>query len=96
VLPAAALKNRYAEGEGVPQDLVEAYKWGLVAGAQGDPTTSNLNLSELAGKLTPEQLASHSTLAVWWFRQAEDSLRRDAANHTPEACAPHLRLPGYG
>jgi TPR repeat protein len=56
-LAAAALKNRYATGEGVPQDLVEACKWGLIAGAQADPSTSDLNLSELEGKLTPDQLA---------------------------------------
>jgi TPR repeat protein len=54
---AAALKNRYANGEGVPRDLVEAYKWGLLAGGQGDPTTSDINLTDLEGKLTSDQLA---------------------------------------
>jgi TPR repeat protein len=54
---AAALKNRYANGEGVPRDLVEACKWGIVAGAQNDPTTSDTNLTDLEDKLTPGQLA---------------------------------------
>jgi hypothetical protein len=56
-LAAAALKNRYATGSGVPRDLVEAYKWGLLAGGQSDPTTSDINLTDLEDKLTPEQLA---------------------------------------
>ena len=54
---AAALKNRYANGEGVPRDLVEACKWGIVARDQNDPTTSDLNLTDLEDKLTPGQLA---------------------------------------
>jgi hypothetical protein len=36
---------------------VEAYKWGLLAGGQGDPTTSDINLTDLKGKLTSDQLA---------------------------------------
>ena len=49
-----------------------------------------------ADGVPPVVSSSHSSLTVWWFSQAEKSFRRDAANHTPEACAPHFQLHGYG
>ena len=49
-----------------------------------------------AGGVPPLVSSSQLALTVWWFSQAEESLQRDAANHMPEACAPHLQLHGYG
>ena len=41
-----------------------------------------------ANGVPPLASSSCPSVTVWWFRQAEASLRRDAANHTPQACAP--------
>ena len=44
-----------AEGTVGPVDLVEAYKWFSLAGAQGD-ATAQTELGKLRARLTPEQL----------------------------------------
>ncbi len=46
----------YVKGEGVAEDLVEAYKWLLLAARQGDEDAKK-NMTELESKLTPEQIA---------------------------------------
>ena len=53
-------------------------------------------VSRVASGVPPLASSCHSSLTVWCFSQAEESLRRDAADHTPEAYAPHLQLHGYG
>jgi hypothetical protein len=54
---AAVLAKQCATGEGLPQDLVEAYKWAAVAAWQPDPNSGEVTLRELQDKLTPDQLA---------------------------------------
>jgi hypothetical protein len=54
---AAALAKQCATGEGVPQDLIEAYKWAAVAASLPDPNSGDVTLKDVAGKLTPDQLA---------------------------------------
>jgi TPR repeat protein len=54
---AAALARQYIAGEGVSEDLVEAYKWAAVAAKQPDPNNGDSTLSELEGRLSPDQLA---------------------------------------
>ena len=49
-----------------------------------------------ANGVPPLASAFHSCLTVRWFRWLGRRLRRDAANHTPEARAPHFQLNGYG
>ena len=46
----------YAHGDGVAEDLVEAYKWLLLAARQGDEHAKK-NMTVLESKLTPEQIA---------------------------------------
>jgi hypothetical protein len=54
---AAALARQYIAGEGVSEDLVEAYKWAAVAAKQPDPNNGDSTLTELGGRLSPDQLA---------------------------------------
>ena len=56
-MAASVLAELYAKGRGVPQDLVEAYKWLAVAGDQVEPSRVSVTLKDLADKLTPDQLA---------------------------------------
>jgi TPR repeat protein len=49
----------YQNGQGVTQDVIEAYKWYSLAAAQGN-TNAERNLDNLAAVLTPEQLAEGS------------------------------------
>ena len=49
-----------------------------------------------ADGVPPLASLSHCPLAVWWFSQVGERLWRDAANHTPEARAPHFQLNGCG
>ena len=46
----------YYNGQGVPQDLVEAYAWWFIAAAGGSADAVN-NRDIIAGELTPDQLA---------------------------------------
>jgi TPR repeat protein len=56
-MATSVLAELYAKGRGVPQDLVEAYKWLAVAGDQIEPKRVSVTLSDLGNKLTPDQLA---------------------------------------
>ena len=52
---------KYANGEGVIEDYVEAYKWCLLA--EGVRTDITEIKSSLEGKMTPEQIAEAQKLA---------------------------------
>jgi TPR repeat protein len=55
----------YAEGQGVPQDNVQAYMWFTLAGTAGD--AANLkNRDLIAAKMTPDQIAEAQRLAREW------------------------------
>ena len=45
----------YLNGEGVPQDHVQAYKWLVLAAAQGDENPTEFR-DKLAEKMTPSQI----------------------------------------
>ena len=45
----------YLNGEGVPQDHVQAYKWLVLAAAQGDEKPTEFR-DKLAEKMTPSQI----------------------------------------
>ncbi len=53
---AYALGLCYADGDGVPRDLVEAYEWLAIAAARGQKPAIEF-LPVLERKLTPEQKA---------------------------------------
>jgi TPR repeat protein len=59
---AYALGLCYADGDGVSQDWIEAYKWIAIAGAQGQANAVAF-LPVLEKKLTPEQKARALELA---------------------------------
>ena len=58
----------YENGEGVPQDYVEAYVWFSVAAASGDADSAN-NRGIAAGELTPEQLSQGQKRATELFEK---------------------------
>ena len=47
----------YVKGEGVAEDLVEAYKWLLLAARQGDESGKKIVTNPLESSLRPEQIA---------------------------------------
>ena len=55
----------YANGQGVPKDEAEAYKWYLLAGAQGD-ILARLKIPFIEGNITPAQRAEGQRLAREW------------------------------
>ena len=66
------LGGMYANGEGVPQDDVEAYKWFSLATTYADEVERDIyNLADkrdvVAERLTPEQRAEGQKLSREWF-----------------------------
>jgi TPR repeat protein len=54
---AAALAKLCAKGEGMPKDLVEAYKWAVVASDLPDTNNGNATMKAIEHSLTPDQRA---------------------------------------
>ena len=68
---AAAQSNLgvcYERGDGVPKYEAEAYKWDLLAAAQGD-TRAKRNATMLELLLSPEQIAEGKRRAQDWLEQ---------------------------
>ncbi|EQD44701.1 Sel1 domain protein repeat-containing protein, partial [mine drainage metagenome] len=62
----------YANGEGVPQDNVKAYKWIDLAEADSKPggSTNKLaahSISDIAARMTPAQISEASREAAAWL-----------------------------
>ena len=55
----------YARGDGVPQDFVQAYMWLDLSAAKGD-SEAKKSRDELAGHMTPAQIAEAQRLAREW------------------------------
>ncbi len=55
----------YANGQGVPQDYVQAHMWLNLAGAQGNKVAAK-NRDIVAKLMTPAQLAEAKRLAGKW------------------------------
>ena len=55
-------------GQGVTKDVVEAYKWFLLAGAQGLEGLRQ-NITGLESQLTREQIADGKRRAQAWLEQ---------------------------
>ena len=58
----AALGVRYAKGEGVAKNKVEAYKWWLLAAGQGNDDAKH-NMTIVENKMSREQIAEGQRLA---------------------------------
>ena len=52
----------YHNGQGVPQDYVQAHKWYNIAGANGSETGTS-NRDSVAKQMTPAQVAEAQRLA---------------------------------
>jgi hypothetical protein len=63
-----SLGYAYATGTGVTQDLAEAYKWYRLAVAEGN-MHAELNLKELAPRLTEEQILTGKARAALFSPQ---------------------------
>ncbi|MDX1710358.1 MAG: hypothetical protein R3316_04405 [Rhodovibrionaceae bacterium] len=63
----------YANGEGVGQDIQEAYMWFLIADANGEPNASSLyeGATRLDELLTPEEKAAAERAARNWRPKAD-------------------------
>ena len=64
------LGTMYATGEGVPRDLVEAYKWFTLAAERQTKQESEAtarNLDALTSKMTAEQVAAGRQRAHDWM-----------------------------
>ena len=59
------LGGMYLYGIGVPKDEAEAYKWYLLAGAQGDEQAKK-SIADIEKDLTPAQRAEGKRLARVW------------------------------
>jgi TPR repeat protein len=55
----------YAQGQGVPQDLVRAYMWLCLSATQGDENAIK-NQAIAKGLMTPAQIADAQKLAREW------------------------------
>ena len=59
------LGMRYYKGEGVLEDIVEAYKWFLLAGFYGTAQASDMR-GRLVAKMTPEQIIEAQERVKQW------------------------------
>jgi hypothetical protein len=55
----------YDNGNGVPQDYVQAHMWFNLAGVQGDEDATKKR-DIVAAKMTPDQIAEAQRLAREW------------------------------
>jgi tetratricopeptide (TPR) repeat protein len=76
-----ALGMMYALGRGVETDLVQANKWIFIAAEQGDKDAQTA-LTQIAAKLTPEQLAESKKLAKEW--EDKRGAKPSASTSAPE------------
>jgi TPR repeat protein len=59
----------YAKGQGVPADLVQAFKWLTLAQERGDKDAAAL-LAQVSERMTPDQVASAQDLLKTWRLKA--------------------------
>jgi hypothetical protein len=60
-----------AEGQGVGEDLVQAYMWFSLVAASGD-STAKKNMEIIAARMTPSQIAEAQRLAKEWKPKGKD------------------------
>jgi TPR repeat protein len=64
----------YADGEGVPEDFVYAYKWINLAAAQGYEDARE-DREIMSKKMTKEQISEAQKLSSEWFKKNAEKLR---------------------
>ena len=69
----------YENGQGVAKDAVEAYKWDLLAAAQGD-TKAKRNATMLELMLSPEQIAEGNRRAQDWLERRKTDALQDTGS----------------
>ncbi len=62
----AVLASRYDEGDGVPENFIEAYKWYNLAAASSDWDYYKNEKAKLRSKMTPDQIAEAQRLSSVW------------------------------
>jgi uncharacterized protein len=85
----------YERGDGVAKYELEAYKWDLLAAAQGD-TKAKRNASLLELMLSPEEIAEGKRRAQAWLEQRKQSSNNNRCtheNHHTEAARRGINLP---
>ncbi len=72
-----ALGARYATGEGVPQDYVQAHKWYNLAAARTTEKVGNYRSArdDLAERMTASQLSEAQRLAREWQPKSWEELK---------------------
>ena len=85
-----ALGLMYANGEGVPKDLVQAHVWWNIAGAKGSKNAKT-NLVNVEKQMTLEQKAEAMKLARQLFAELPKVVfdRRPVAIFQPQPIFPH-------
>jgi uncharacterized protein len=58
----------YSDGKGVQRDLVEAYKWAAIAGAQKHPEARDF-VESLSARMTKSQISAGQSLAREWIQE---------------------------
>jgi S1-C subfamily serine protease len=74
----------YATGEGVPKDYVEAYKWRLLAAAQGNEIAKKA-VESLENSMTREQIAEGQKLARNFKPREAPLVKNDPRKDDPQA-----------
>ncbi len=85
------LADRYARGDGVAKDHVQALKWYMLAALHGKPARS-LPLREIRSGLTPEQVRQAQELVLFWNPRRPTALqwprRPDFADRESDGAQP--------
>jgi TPR repeat protein len=63
-----SLTAMYSDGKGVQRDLVEAYKWAAIAGAQKHPEARDF-VESLSARMTKSQISAGQSLAREWIQE---------------------------
>ena len=66
------LAQCYDEGAGVNEDFIEAYKWLILAGANGDEEAGE-ERKRIAKKMTATKIAEAQAQAKKWLQEKEQS-----------------------
>ena len=62
------LGNMYANGQGVPQNYREAYKWLSIANALG-VTSAKSGIDVITKQMSPQQIKKAQAEADWWLKK---------------------------
>jgi S1-C subfamily serine protease len=89
------LGSMYANGQGVPQNDVEAYKWWSLAAAQGDSGAAK-NRDIVRSEMTPAQIAEGQRLAAEWKPRLSASAAAPSAAREESAVAGEIEGTGSG